>query len=111
MKYTVTLTDDVDFAPQSETAEILQNIRTILKTRLGTVPLARDFGISWEHLDKPYPVAKAMMTSVVIDAIEAYEPRARVESVDFDETEEAVMQGILKPRVIVSIGDDEEGEE
>lgn len=110
MKYTVTLTDSVDFSPSSETAEILQNVRTILKTRLGSVPLDRDFGISWEHVDKPYPVAKAQMTAEVIDVIETYEPRARVESVEFEETEDAVMQGVLKPRVIVSIGEDEEEE-
>ena len=110
MKYNVTLTDAVDFSPQTETAEILQNVRTILKTRLGTVPLDRDFGLTWQHLDKPYPVAKAMMTAEIIDAIEAYEPRVKVESVDFEETEDAVVQGRLKPRVIVSVGDDEEEE-
>lgn len=110
MKYTVTLTDAVEFSPQTETEEILQNVRTLLKTRLGTVPLDRDMGLSWEHIDKPYPIAKAMLGAEVIDVIETYEPRARVDSVDFEETAESVMEGILTPRVIVSIGDDEEEE-
>lgn len=110
MKYTVTLTDAVDFSPANETAEILQNVRTILKTRLGTVPLDRDFGLTWAHVDKPYPIARALMTAEVIEAIETYEPRARVASVTFDETEEGVMAGVMKPRVIVSLGEDEEDE-
>lgn len=108
MKYQVMLDGSVDFAPQSEVAEILQNVRTILNTRIGTVPLARDFGVSWEHVDKPYPIAKAMMAASVVDAIEEFEPRARVESVEFEETEASAMDGILVPRVVISIGDEEE---
>ena len=104
MKYKVMLDGSVDFAPQSEVAEILQNVRTILNTRIGTVPLARDFGVSWEHVDKPYP----MMSSAVVDAIEEFEPRARVESVEFEESEETAMDGILVPRVVISVGDEEE---
>lgn len=107
MKYTVTLNDEVNFAPQTEIEEILQNIRTILKTRVGSVTLDREFGVSWEHIDKPLPIAKALLTAEVIEKIELYEPRARVESVDFDETQGEAMDGILKPRVIVSLGEDE----
>ena len=56
----------------------------------------------------PYPVARALMQSSVIEAIESYEPRARVESVTFDETLADAMDGILCPRVIISIGEEEE---
>lgn len=100
MEYRVTLNNTVDFAPESTTAEILQNVRTILNTRVGTVPLARDFGISWEHADMPMPVAQSIMQGVVIDAIEEFEPRARVENVTFDGDG---ADGILRPTVIVSI--------
>ena len=108
MKYTVTLSGVVDFAPANETAEILQNVRTILITLIGSVPLSRIFGIDWEHIDSPYPVARALMQSAVIEAIESYEPRARVESVTFDETVADSMDGILSPRVIISIGEEDE---
>ena len=111
MKYKVTLDAKINFAPESEVEEILQNIRTILSTRIGTVPLDRDFGTTWEHIDKPYPVAKALMQSVVIDAITEYEPRATVEAVEFDDDAADAMEGLLHPRVIVSIGEDEEEEE
>ena len=65
-RYVVSLTKSVNFHPETETEEILQNIRTILATRIGTVPLHRALGITWEHIDKPYPVAKAMMMVAVI---------------------------------------------
>lgn len=106
-QYTVTLSSQVDFAPSDEVREILQNIRTILSTRKGSVPLDRDFGLTWVHIDKPMPVAKMLMRSEVIDAIEEYEPRATVVSVDFDDDTASVMDGILKPRVVVQIGEEE----
>lgn len=106
-KYAVSFDTTIDFKPETEVAEILQNVRIILTTRIGTVPLHRDFGVSWEHLDKPYPVAKAMMMVLVIEVVEAFEPRAKVVSVEFDETVDEVMEGLLKPRVIVEVVEDE----
>lgn len=101
MKYEITKGGCVDYAPESETAEIIQNVRTILNTRIGTVPLHRDFGISWEHLDKPLPVAMSIMQGVIVDAVSEFEPRAKVEKVTF---EGDGADGILRPRVIISIG-------
>ena len=94
---------DVDFAPEG-VMEILQNVRTILATRKGSVPLDRDFGISWNNVDQSLPAAKMLMRSEVIDAIERYEPRAKVTSVDFAEDVEGAMDGVLKPIVTVQIG-------
>ncbi|MGN0887227.1 MAG: GPW/gp25 family protein [Candidatus Spyradenecus sp.] len=111
MNYNVTLDGSVDFAPPSEAAEILQNVRTILTTTVGTVPLHRDFGVATDFLDSPLPVAKTLMRAAVIDAIEAFEPRARVVEVTFEDDDEAAMAGILKPRVTLSIGDEDEAEE
>lgn len=104
MIYTVTTLDSaIDFAPATEVEEILQNVRTILKTRIGTVPLHRSFGVSWEHVDKPLPVAKALMQAMVIEAIQAYEPRATVKSVTFPENTTDMMEGLLKAVVRISI--------
>ena len=104
----VTALSEVNFAPSSEEAEVVQNVRTILATRVGTVPLDRDFGVSWEHLDKPLPVARSLMRAEVIEAIERYEPRANIESVEFEETESDTMEGISRPRVILNLGEDNE---
>lgn len=105
-QYTVTLSSQVDFAPSDEVREILQNVRMILSTRKGSVPMDRDFGLTWEHVDKPMPVAEMLMRSEVIDAVERYEPRARVTSVDFAEDLDGAMDGVLKPVVTVQIGDE-----
>lgn len=103
MNYVVTLDPHVDFAPSSTVREILQNVRTILATRKGTVPLDRDFGLSWDQIDRPTAVVMMQIRSEIVDAIEQYEPRARVESIEFDEDVEGVMDGRLMPRVTVSI--------
>lgn len=108
MIYTVSLDGSVDFAPQSEAAEILQNIRTILNTCVGTVPLARDLGITWDFVDMPLPVVKARFQAAVIDAIAEQEPRANVQAVEFEENTDDAMDGKLTPRVIVSIGEEED---
>lgn len=110
MNYVVSLSNAVNFAPQNEVEEILQNVRTILTTRLGSVPLHRDFGTSWEHIDKPITVAQMLIQAEIIDAIEEFEPRAKVVSVEFENDTADFMEGILKPRVIISIGEDEEEE-
>lgn len=110
MDYEITLTKYVNFAPRTEVEEILQNCRTIISTLVGTVPLNRGFGVTWDHLDKPLPIARARMREAVIDAIHEHEPRAVVRSVRFDENIDDVMEGIIRPRVVVTIGEDEEDE-
>lgn len=97
----------IAFEPGSLEAEVVQNVRTILATRRGSVPLDRTFGVSWEMLDKPLPVAKAELLAEVIEAITRWEPRAKVLGVEFDgESGEAtglLLEGQLRPRVKISI--------
>lgn len=101
MKREVCLDCGVDFAPATVEAEVIQNVRTILKTCVGTVPLARELGVTWEHLDKPLPVARSLMRTAIVDAIASFEPRARVEKVTFSGDG---IEGLLQPKVIISIG-------
>lgn len=89
----------IDFAPATETEEILQNLRTILATTAGSVPLDRAFGVDASYVDRPMEKARAMLVSEIIVKIRKYEPRVTVTSVDF----EADMDGILKPKVQVKI--------
>ena len=93
----------IDFAPESVEAEVMQNVRTILATRRGTVPLDRALGISWDHLDAPLPVAKIHTMSDVIDALRAYEPRAVIENVEILSDTEASIEGALRVRVTFSM--------
>ena len=105
MNFVVSLDSDVNFAPETEVVEILQNVRTILATRKGAVPWNRDFGRSGQSLDAPTAVAQMQMKSEIIDAIETYEPRAKVKSVEFKSSQTDSLDGILKPVVTVSIGE------
>lgn len=94
-------TGEVDFAPGSEYAEILQNVRTILATPVYSVPLDRAFGINAEFVDMPLPVAKAQIGQEIVTAIRKYEPRVSVTKIDW----EADIDGMLKPKVQVMIND------
>ena len=95
----ISMTDGVDFAPATETAEILQNLRTILATTEGSVPLDRAFGIDATCVDLPIEKARAKLASEIIVKIRTFEPRVTVTSLTF----EADREGILKPKVQVKI--------
>lgn len=64
-------------------ARIIQRVRMILSTVKGTLPLDRDFGVDGAPLDKPLPVAQALLSAGVVAAIEANEPMVTVLSVAF----------------------------
>ena len=89
----------VDFAPASEAAEILQNLRTIIATTKYSLPLDRDFGIEADMLDKPMAVAQAQLQSEIIMTIKTYEPRVTVTGISFTGTDD----GKLIPKVQVMI--------
>jgi phage baseplate assembly protein W len=85
----------IDFSPESLEAEVIQNVRTILATRRGSVPLDRALGISWDHLDAPMPIAKMHTMSDVIDALRVSEPRAVIQAVDIGGSEGTALEGTL----------------
>jgi hypothetical protein len=62
--------------------EIAQNVRMILSTRKGSLPLDRDFGIDWSIIDAPVPHALARLKLDIVKQIEKYEPRVRVEKIN-----------------------------
>lgn len=106
MIYTVKtdLPDEIDFAPENEANEVLQNVRTILVTPRGSVPLDREFGISTGYIGKPVTAAKPALIAEVIEAVERYEPRANVESINLAENSESeVILGKLTLEVEVSV--------
>ena len=90
----------VDFSPQDETTEIIQNVKTILSTLKNTVPMDREFGISGDIIDLPSPAAQARMTAEIVDAVNRYEPRAQVVSVIYEGNEQ---DGNVQPIVRLKI--------
>lgn len=80
---------------------ICQNIRMIILTLSWSVPLDRAFAHDGRMVDSPAPNATARLTGQLIDAIEKYEPRVEVESVEFVYHDQAgqLQEGRLTPRV------------
>ena len=70
--------EDIKILPTSEHEEIAQNVKTILTTTEGEVFLDRTFGVATELLDLPMPVVKNKLTAKICDAVNKFEPRAKV---------------------------------
>lgn len=81
------------------TDEVIQNVKTILTTPMGTVPFDRDFGIDWSLLDLPIRESRAKLTVEYVEKIKKYEPRASVNSISFT----ANGSGQLIPKVVINI--------
>lgn len=79
---------------------ILQNIRTIITTEAGTVPLDRGFGIDTVDTDAPVDLAKARLTNRIISAVRQWEPRAEVIEVTYEQDDQT---GNLIPSVKIQI--------
>ena len=79
---------------------VLLCVKTILTTRKGTVPLDREFGLTFEYLDDPMPVARAKLEQEIWLGIKKWEPRAILKRITF---EADVMNGKLYPHVAVDV--------
>lgn len=103
MSYTVTgeLGTEIDFSPGSTVKEVLQNVRTIVTTLKGSVPLDRAFGIDSDVIDLPVQQAMARLSNEIFQAVKKYEPRAKIESISFT-GEDA---GRLVPLLEVSVNE------
>lgn len=61
--------------------EVLQNVRTLLVTAPGSVPLSRALGTPQDLVDAPESAVAAGLSADVIRAVRTYEPRVKVKSV------------------------------
>ena len=99
-EYTLYLTPSgVNFAPESEVIEILQNVLTICMTQKYSVPMDRLLGVEGEFLDEAVSRVRAKFKQEVVRAVKKYEPRARVTSIDF----QTDLNGRVIPRIKVRI--------
>ena len=80
--------------------EVMQNVRTILTTRRGTVPLDRDFGISFEFLDSPINTTRAKVEQEIFLQLKRYEPRAILKQIKWDVD---ILSGQIAPTVKVEV--------
>ena len=82
-------------------SQLEQEIRTVLATRKGSVPLDRDFGLSWDYVDLPLTEAMPYMVAEIGQQLEKYVPRIKVRDIVFDSPDP--VDGILQPTVTVEI--------
>jgi len=100
MNYFVkSLSEGINLSPETTVEEVMQNVAIILATKKYSVPIDRGLGVSQNFVDKPMPIAQAMIIAEIISAVSEGEPRASVVGVTF--TNEA--DGTLIPVVEVSI--------
>lgn len=82
--------------------EILQNVAFIMSTAMMSCPLDREFGWDMTVIDTPINIAKARITAKLTEAINKFEPRALIESIEV--TGDGLV-GSLKPKVKVKINE------
>jgi phage baseplate assembly protein W len=70
----------INWAPTTA-EEVVQNVRTLLVTAPGSVPLSRALGTPQDVVDLPESAVGARLQADVIRAVRTYEPRAKVTSV------------------------------
>ncbi|MDR2503992.1 MAG: hypothetical protein LBD82_06405 [Deltaproteobacteria bacterium] len=106
------LTVDMSFASAgggltlaaSGLAGLEQELRVLLGTPAGSVPLDRDFGIDWSMVDSPISQFMPLYVAEVSRKIERYIPRVRVMAVDLPQTDGAeALDGVIRPRVTLEI--------
>lgn len=78
----------------------MQNVRMILLSRKYEIPLARDMGIDPNIEGRPMAIAETLMAQSIYDAIEKYEPRAKISSVDFESDGEGHLIPIVEVKPI-----------
>lgn len=82
---------------------VAQNIRIIVLTMAYSVALDRGFANTGGFIDAPTPYAVARKIAELTEAIEAKEPRAKVESIRFAPRPSDAMEGRVYPIISFSI--------
>ena len=91
---------EIDFAPDNEVKEIIQNVRTICTTPKYSVPMDRAFGVDIKMLDRPTPKAMAALQAELTQAIRKYEPRCKVKRIFFEGNKDGRLN--FKVRTIIN---------
>lgn len=80
---------------------LFQEINTLLATRKGSVPLDRDFGVSWDFVDSPINEAKPAIIAELVMQLQKYIPRIKVTGIEFESMPN--LNGRLYPKIIFTI--------
>ena len=103
MKITAGEIKEFNLMPQTTAEEVKQNIALLMDTEKGSVPLARELGVSWNSLDRPLPFAANDFTIDATEAVQDFEQRAEIKEVDCIVDPK---NGSLKARMEVEVTDE-----
>ncbi len=81
--------------------EVYRNLQVLFGTVAGEQALDRDFGIETATPDTPAPEAKALLVAEYVRKTQMYEPRARVDRVEWAESKSS--DGNLTPKVVIEL--------
>lgn len=74
------------------------SLRLLYTTRVGTMPLAREFGLNMDFLDRPMEVAKSLFAAEIVAQTARFLPEVRVQAVTFTMGRD----GQLTPKVVIT---------
>ena len=92
---------EIKIVPANVVEEVLQNVRCIVLTTLGSCVMYREFGTDNDLIDTPINVAQNKFLANIAKAILKFEPRAKLKKIRWQRSDAA--DGILKPLITISI--------
>ena len=81
--------------------EVYRNLKVLFGTTTGEQALDRDFGINAATPDLPQEAARALLTAEYVRKTQQYEPRARVDRVEWTESDSP--SGMQIPKVVIEL--------
>lgn len=90
----------MDFRIESNERErleesITRQLSTLYKTRRGSIPMHRDFGLLWEILAEPTPIFQNRFTVEVVTQTEKYVPGVAVDYIEYIDHGDDGIQAIV----------------
>lgn len=90
----------MDFRIESNEKEqleesIIRQLSTLYKTRRGSIPMHRDFGLLWDILAESTPIFQNRFTVEVVTQTEKYVPEVTVDYIEYIDHEGEGMQAIV----------------
>ncbi len=82
---------------------LAQEVRTLMATRKGSVPLDREFGVDGSLIDAPISEVMPRLVAEYSRQIERYVPRVRVLSITFAPAASQALEGRLCPIVKLAV--------
>lgn len=74
---------NLDGFPKDEAEDIRRCLTALYSVHVGEQPLDRDFGINYDFIDRPLPIAKNMCALEVIEKTGRYEKRVNIKKVEY----------------------------